>query len=230
MQGWARKEHSPNALCRAKAHLDIAVRPDGMQWSVVNDEEGFGTLVSQLQELGPALVVLEATGGLELAVTAALAAAELPVVVVNPRQVREFARATGRLAKTDRLDAQVIAHFGEAIKPMLRPLPDPETQALAEQLTRRRQVVAMLTAEKNRLHTARPPVRQEISKHIAWLQKSLLFGHRPSTQWREQDNLLQSVPGVGPVVSLTHPYRWQISLVGVAPLTETAEPSVATAP
>ena len=219
----------------AKAHLDIAVRPDGMQWSVVNDEEGFGTLVSQLQELGPALVVLEATGGLELAVTAALAAAELPVVVVNPRQVREFARATGRLAKTDRLDAQVIAHFGEAIKPMLRPLPDPETQALAEQLTRRRQVVAMLTAEKNRLHTARPPVRQEISKHIAWLQKSLKkvdtdLGDalRHSPLWREQDNLLQSVPGVGPVVSLTLLAelpelgtldRWQIaSLVGVAPL------------
>ena len=219
----------------AKAHLDIAVRPDDKEWSVTNDEEGIGTLVSQLQELGPARVVLEATGGLELAVTGALAAAELPVVVVNPRQVREFARATGRLAKTDRLDAQMIAHFGEAIKPTLRPLPDAETQALAEQLTRRRQVVAMPTAEKNRLHTARPPVRQEISKHIAWLQKSLEkvdtdLGDalRHSPLWREQDNLLQSVPGVGPVVSLTLLAelpelgtldRWQIaSLVGVAPL------------
>ena len=133
----------------AKAHLDIAVRPDDKQWSVANDEEGIGTLVSQLEELGPAMVVLEATGGLELAVTAALAAADLPVVVVNPRQVRDFARATGRLAKTDRLDAQVLARFGEAVKPTPRPLSDAETKALAAQLGRRRQVVAMLTAERN---------------------------------------------------------------------------------
>ena len=118
----------------AKEHLDIAVRPDDKQWSVTNDDEGIGTLVSGLEELGPALVVLEATGGLELAVTAALAAAELPVVVVNPRQVRDFARATGRLAKTDRLDAQVLARFGEAVKPTPRPLPDAETKALAAQL------------------------------------------------------------------------------------------------
>jgi len=168
-------------------------------------------------------------------VTAAMAAAELPVVVVNPRQVRDFARATGRLAKTDRLDAQVIARFGEAVKPTLRPLPDAETQALEAQVARRRQVVAMLTAEKNRLHVARPPVRQEILRHISWLQKSLkrqdtdlgdAIRHRPL--WREQDQLLQSVPGVGPVVSLTllaelpelgTLHRRQISsLVGVAPL------------
>ena len=219
----------------AKAHLDVAVRPDDKQWRVVNDEEGIGTLVSRLEELGPALIVLEATGGLELAVTAALAAAELPVVVVNPRQVRDFARAAGRLAKTDRLDAQMIAGFGEAIKPTLRSLPDAQTQALADQLARRRQVVAMLTAEKNRLHTARPPLRQEISRHISWLQKSLKrldtdLGDalRHSPLWRERDDLLQSVPGVGPVVSLTLLAelpelgtldRWQIaSLVGVAPL------------
>ena len=219
----------------AKERLDIAVRPDDKQWNVTNDEEGIGTLVSGLEELGPALVVLEATGGLEFAVTAALAAAELPVVVVNPRQVRDFARATGRLAKTDRLDAQVLARFGEAVKPTPRPLPDAETKALAAQLGRRRQVVAMLTAEKNRLHTARPPVRQEISRHISWLQKSLKrldsdLGDalRHSPLWREQDNLLQSVPGVGPVLSLTLLAelpelgtlgRRQIaSLVGVAPL------------
>lgn len=219
----------------AKERLDIAVRPDDKQWNVTNDEEGIGTLVSGLEELGPALVVLEATGGLEFAVTAALAAAELPVVVVNPRQVRDFARATGRLAKTDRLDAQVLARFGEAVKPTPRPLPDAETKALAAQLGRRRQVVAMLTAEKNRLHTARPPVRQEISSHISWLQKSLKrldsdLGDalRHSPLWREQDNLLQSVPGVGPVLSLTLlaelpelgtlDRRQIASLVGVAPL------------
>ena len=219
----------------AKAHLDVAVRPDDKQWRVVNDEEGIGTLVSRLEELGPALVVLEATGGLELAVTVALAAAELPVVVVNPRQVRDFARATGRLAKTDRLDAQVIARFGEAVKPTLRPLPNAETQALEAQVARRRQVVAMLTAEKNRLHAARPTVRQEILRHISWLQKSLkrldadlgeALHHSPL--WREQDNLLQSVPGVGPVLSLTLlaelpelgtlDRRQIASLVGVAPL------------
>lgn len=219
----------------AKAHLDIAVRPDDEQWSVTNDDEGIGVLVSRLEELGPAMVVLEATGGLELAVTAALAAAELPVVVVNPRQVRDFARATGRLAKTDRLDAQVIARFGEAVRPTLRSLPDAETQALAAQLARRRQVVAILTAEKNRLHTARPPVRQEISKHISWLQKSLKRldsdlsdALRQSPIWRERDDLLRSVPGVGPVVSLTLlaelpelgtlDRRQIASLVGVAPL------------
>ena len=181
------------------------------------------------------MVVLEATGGLELAVTAALAASELPVVVVNPRQVRDFARATGRLAKTDRLDAQVIAHFGEAVKPMLRSLPNAETQALEAQLARRRQVVAMLTAEKNRLHAARPSVRREILRHISWLQNSLKrldsdLGDalRNSPLWREQDNLLQSVPGVGPVLSLTLlaelpelgtlDRRQIASLVGVAPL------------
>ena len=140
----------------AKSRLDIALRPDDEQWSVPNEEEAIDTLVSRLKELEPALVVLEATGGLELAVTAALAACELPVVVVNPRQMRDFARSAGQLAKTDRLDAQVLAHFGEALQPTPRPLPDAQTQALAALLTRRRQVVAMITAEKNRLHAARP--------------------------------------------------------------------------
>ena len=219
----------------AKKHLDIAVQPDDKQWSVTNDEEGIGALVSGLSEIGPALIVLEATGGLELAVTAALAAAELPVVVINPRQVRDFARATGRLAKTDRLDAQVIARFGEAVKPTPRPLPDAETQALATRLARRRQVVEMLTAENNRLHAALPPLRKEISKHISWLEKSLKrldsdLGDalRQSPLWREQDDLLRSVPGVGPVLSLTLlaelpelgtlDRRQIASLVGVAPL------------
>lgn len=218
----------------AKGQLDIAAGPGEEQWSVANEEEGIGTLVSRLEALEPALVVLEATGGLELAVTAALAAAELPVVVVNPRQVRDFARATGQLAKTDRLDAQMLARFGEAVQPTPRPLPDAETQALAGLMARRRQVVAMLTAEKNRFHTARPPVRQEIRRHITWLEDSLAkldtdLGDtlRQSPLWRERDNLLRSVPGVGRVLSLTLlaelpelgtlDRRQIASLVGVAP-------------
>jgi transposase len=219
----------------AKDRLDIAVRPGEEEWSVDNREAGIGSLVSRLKSLKPALVVLEATGGLELSVTAALAAAELPAVVVNPRQVRDFARATGQLAKTDRLDAQMLARFGEAVKPTPRPLPDAEAQALTALLTRRRQVVEMMTAEKNRLHTARPSVHKEIRLHIVWLEKSLAkldsdLGDslRHSPLWRERDDLLRSVPGVGPVLSLTLlaelpelgalDRRQIASLVGVAPL------------
>lgn len=219
----------------AKERLDIAVRPGEEEWSVANDEEGIGALVSRLQEVGPSLVVLEATGGLEISLTAALASAELPVVVANPRQVRDFARATGQLAKTDRLDASIIARFGEAVKPSPRPLPDAQSQALAALLTRRRQVVGMITSEKNRLHTASRPVRRQIQRHIAWLEKSLTkldadLGDslRESPLWRESDNLLRSVPGVGHVLSVTLlaelpelgtlDRRQIASLVGVAPL------------
>ena len=242
MQGWARKEHSSLSsegryvgIDVAKDQLDIAVQPGEEYWSEANEEEGIGALVSRLQVLKAALVVLEATGGLEAPLTAALAAAELPVVVVNPRQVRDFARATGQLAKTDRLDARVLARFGEAVKPTPRPLADAEAQALTALLSRRRQVVAMLTAEKNRLHTALHPVRREIRQHIAWLERSLskldtdlTDTLRKSPLWRERDNLLRSVPGVGPVLSVTllaelpelgSLDRRQIaSLVGVAPL------------
>ena len=223
------------ALMWAKDRLDIAVQPSEEYWNEANEEEGISTLVSRLQSLKPALVVLEATGGLEASLTAALAAVELPVVVVNPRQVRDFARATGQLAKTDRLDARVLARFGEAVKPTPRPLANAEAQALAALLSRRRQVVAMITAEKNRLHTAPDTVRREIRQHIAWLERSLskldtdlTDTLRKSPLWRERDNLLRSVPGVGPVLSVTllaelpelgSLDRRQIaSLVGVAPL------------
>jgi transposase len=219
----------------SKERLDVAVLPSDQEWSIPNEERGINKLQRRLQTLKPALVVLEATGGLELAVTGALGAAQLPIAVVNPRQVRDFARATGQLAKTDRLDARVIARFGEAVKPSPRALPGPEAQALAAMLTRRRQVVAMITAEKNRLHSARPSVRKEISRHIDWLERSqakldsdLGDTLRDSPLWRERDNLLRSVPGVGPVLSLTLLVelpelgalnRRQIaSLVGVAPL------------
>ena len=134
----------------AKAKLDVAIRPEGDRCVVSNDDTGIATLVVQMQELNPAAVVLEASGGLELPLVGALAAASLPVVVVNPRQVRDFAKATGRLAKTDILDAAVLAHFAEAVRPPLRPLRDVETQELNSLVARRRQVMTMLVAERNR--------------------------------------------------------------------------------
>ncbi|MGB9301684.1 MAG: IS110 family transposase [Anaerolineae bacterium] len=219
----------------AKDWLDVAQRPGGEAWRVSSDETGIATLVKRLKGLGPALVLLEATGGLEIPAVAALAAAGLPAVVVNPRQVREFARATGRLAKTDAIDAQVLAQFGEAVQPEVRPLPDTATRELAGLVARRRQLIEMLTAEKNRLRVATRKVRHNIEAHIRWLERELLdldggLGEviRSSPVWREQDNLLRSVPGVGPVLSsvlladlpeLGKLSRKEIAaLVGVAPL------------
>lgn len=216
------------------AQFDIALRP-GQRFAVAHDEAGMGTVVEQLRALGPTLIVLEATGGLEVPLTSALAAAGLPVVVINPRHVRDFAKATGKLAKTDALDAQVLAQFAEVIRPAARPLPTAQTQALAALLARRRQVVEMLVAEKNRLGMAPPAIRKSLRAHIAWLQREL--GHtdtelaqmiRQSPVWRDKEDLLRSVPGVGPVLSttllanlpelgtLTH--KQIAALVGVAPL------------
>ena len=167
-------------------------------------------LVTQLKDLKPAGVITESTGGLELPLVAALAAASLPVAVVNPRQVRDFAKSTGQLAKTDRLDAHVLAHFGEAVRPAIRPLRDADTRALGAMLARRRQVSGILVAEKNRLGRATPEVRPRLEAHISWLQQELddldtdlrqRIQHSPA--WREKDDLLRSVPGVGPQVSLT---------------------------
>jgi transposase len=134
----------------SKAALDVAVRPTSQRWSVANNEKGIGRLVSRLQALSPALIAMEATGGLELPIVAALDAAGLPVVVVNPRQVRDFAKATGKLAKTDVLDAEVLALFAERVRPTPRPLPDAEAEALSALLARRRQLIAMLTGENGR--------------------------------------------------------------------------------
>jgi transposase len=218
----------------SKATLDVAVRPTEEQWQFPHTEEGIHALVTRLAGVHPCLVVLEATGGLEVTVVAALAAASLPVVVVNPRQVRDFAKATGKLAKTDRLDAQVLASFADGVRPTLRPLPDAQTQALEALLTRRRQVVGMLTAERNRLQAARPPVRQDIQDHTAWLEERLAkldYDLRntlhASPLWREKEDLLRGVPGVGPVLSLTLlaelpelgtlDRRQIAALVGVAP-------------
>lgn len=219
----------------AKESLDVAVRPTGQLWRADQDEAGIAGTVRRLRALNPALVVLEATGGCELAVAAALRVAGLAVAVVNPRQVRDFARATGKLAKTDRLDAQALALFAERIQPSPQPTPDPQREALDRLVTRRRQLMEMLTAEKNRLHRAQGPARQSIEDLIQWLKRAvgdidtqLQRALEESPQWRERRDLLQSVPGVGPVLTLTlqaelpelgNLDRKKIaSLVGVAPL------------
>ena len=219
----------------AKAQLDIAVRPTDDRWVVPNDGAGIRHLMFRLKALEPALVVLEATGGLELPLVASLAAEEAPVVVVNPRQVRDFAKATGKLAKTDALDAAVLAHFAEAVRPAVRPLRDAETQVLTSLTARRHQVMTMLLSEKNRLSAATTvAVRPRIEAHIAWLQrelddldKSLRETLRQSPVWREKDDLLRTVPGVGEQLSLTLlaylpelgtlDRRQLAALVGVAP-------------
>jgi transposase len=219
----------------SKQQLDVAVRPSGEQWTVPHDEGGIRDLVTRLQALAPTLIVLEATGGLEVALASALATAPLPVAVVNPRQVRDFARATGLLAKTDRLDAQCLAQFADAVRPTPRPLPDAQAQELSALLQRRRQLVEMHTAEKNRLSTAAPRIRPQIQRHLTWLHKQIgeCDGElrtliRSSPVWRETDHLLRSAPGVGPVLATTLVAalpelgtltRQQIAaLVGVAPL------------
>jgi transposase len=218
----------------SKAQLDIALRP-GEIYSLPNNEGGFAQVLAQLKAVSPTLVVLEATGGLEVPLTGALAAARLPVVVVNPRQVRDFAKATGQLAKTDAIDAQVLARFAEAIRPAPRPLPDEQTQALAALVTRRQQLIDMLIAEKNRLASARPSIRKNLRAHIAWLERAvqqadtdLAEAIRQSPLWREKDELLRSVPGIGPVLTTTLlanlpelgtlTQKQIAALVGVAPL------------
>lgn len=218
----------------SKATLDLAVRPTGERWQVPNDDPALPELVVRLRARAPTRLVLEATGGYEHAVVAALAAAGLPVVVANPRQVRDFGRATGLLAKTDRIDAALLALFAERVQPELRPLPAEAAQALDAFLTRRRQLVEMLIAERNRLSFAKRPIRRDIDQHIRWLQKRLKDVDRElaaaieaSPVWRATEDLLRTVPGIGPVVSRTllgelpelgQLNRKQIAaLVGVAP-------------
>jgi transposase len=219
----------------AKAQLDIAVRPSGRQWISAHDEAGISDLLSQLQALQPHLIVMEATGGREVPLAATLAAAGLPVAVVNPRQVRDFARAIGQLAKTDALDAAVLARFAEVVGPTPRPLPDAATQELAALLARRRQLVGMLTAERQRLDTALSAIARHLQRHITWLEAEVadlegLLRERvqASPVWREREDLLRSVPGVGPTTALTLladlPELGRLdrkaiaALVGVAPL------------
>jgi transposase len=228
----------------SKDRLDVAVRPSAEAFAVENDDAEIGRVVGRLRELGPVRVVVEATAGYQAPLVAALAAAGLAVVVVNPRQVREFGRATGRLAKTDAIDAALLAQFGEAIRPELRPLPDEQTQQLEAVVARRRQLLEMLTAERNRLGMTRAKrVRKSLEKHIDWLRKQVReLDHdldqaiRQSPLWREREDLLRTVPGVGKVLSRTLQAslpelgtlsgRQVAALVGVAPFNRDSGSSV----
>lgn len=223
----------------AKAALVVAEGAAGPVTSVSNDEGGIRHLVATLVGRSPELIVLEATGGYELSCTAALAAAGLPVVVVNPRQVRDFARSTGQLAKTDRIDATILALFGERVRPARREIPGPELQALEALVARRRQLLEMRTAEQNRLGQAvgrqHRAVKQSLKKHLRYLDRELAITEtdlsdriRQSPVWRDRDDLLQSVPGIGATVAHTllaelpelgRLNRREIAkLVGLAPL------------
>ena len=193
----------------SKDRLEVYVRPTGERLTVASDEAGITQLLGRLQVLQPSVIVLEATGGYEARVAAALAHAGLPVAVVNPRQVRDFARATGQLAKSDGLDAAVLAHFGEAVSPPVRPLPNAQAQALAELVTRRRQLVEMLTAELNRQQQARQRlVQTRLQRHVTWLRAAIAELEeditrliRSSPVWREKENVLTSAPGIGDVTA-----------------------------
>lgn len=219
----------------SKARLDVAVGARGEVWSEPNDARGIAALVKRMLQVGPARVVLEATGGLETAAVAELGAAGLPVVVVNPRQVRDFARASGQLAKRDTLDARALASFAERMRPELRALPTEQERELKALVARRHELVEMITAEHNRLGTAPKLLHKEINAHIRWLEGRLKERDRDldrmlrsSPLWREREDLLRAVPGVGPVLCATllanlpelgRLNRREIAkLVGVAPL------------
>lgn len=219
----------------SKAWLDIAIHESEVGWRAENNAEGIETLVERLKPMAPEIIVLEATGGFEILLVAHLQQAGLPVVVTNPRRVRAFASSTGRLAKTDKLDAKLLAHFAAAVRPPLRRLPSQEEELLTGLLPRRRQLVDMLTVEKNRLVTVRPALKGDIEEHLAWLQEKLSkldeeIGQfiQATPVWQAKDALLRSVPGVGRITSgtllamlpeLGSLNRQQIAaLVGVAPL------------
>jgi transposase len=194
----------------SKATLDVAVLPSSEELQVANDANGIEALVKKFRSEAVDLVVMEATGGYETALAAALVASGLRVAVVNPRQIRDFAKATGRLAKNDRIDAQVIAAFGQAIEPEIVRLPDEDAREFEALLVRRRQLVAMRVQEVNRLGLAQGAMRKNIKAHIEWLQKQIdrldvdiTAGLRSSPAWRAKDELLRSFKGVGPVTSST---------------------------
>ena len=219
----------------AQSWLDVAVHGIGQPWRVTADEQGIEGLIGTLREQRIHLVVLEATGGYEVPITAALSIGGIPVAVVNPRQVRDFARSLGKLAKTDRLDAQVLAHFGAATQPEPRPLPDAQAQELQALVARRRQVLQMHAAELQRRQRALPVVHQRIDRVLAVLEQELqdldtdLHDRlQQSPLWREQEDLLRGVPGVGPALTFsllaglpelgTLSSKQIAALVGVAPL------------
>lgn len=189
----------------SKAKLDVAILPSGEELGVSNDEGGCRVLAAKLKEVNPSRIVLEATGGHENVVAGILSAEGLPVVVVNARQIRDFAKATGKLAKTDRIDAKIIARFAEAIKPEPRPLKDDQAQALTAIITRRRQIVEMITAEKNRLAISHEKVKKDIRETIEWLQKrlkdidkDLSKNVEANSVWKDKIDILQTCKGIGP--------------------------------
>lgn len=219
----------------SKSHLDLCILPQKRRCRVRNDDAGFAQLVAWLGDPADTLVVLEATGGYQTPAVVALDTAGFEVVVANPRQVREHARSRGRLAKTDKLDAEAIADFAERNRPAVRPLPDEQTRLLQRLMARRRELTDMITAEENRLKQASDPVTEHIAEHLQWLKlarkkldNDLDNQIRDNDLWREKDQVLQAVPGIGNVTSRTLlsqlPELGQISnkqvaaLVGVAPL------------
>lgn len=231
----------PTPLCVgidvAKAKLDVALSPTEPIVTIDNTEAGLQPLLTRLHRLRPTRIVVEATGGYEQLVVRLLVEAGLPIIVVNPRQVRAFAKATGQLAKTDAIDAHLLALFAARVQPALRAQPDPGTMALAALLARRRQLVAMITDEKHRRHQASPPIRKTIQAHLTWLERQLATLDREFTTtirqspvWQAHTDLLQSVPGVGPVLSRTlladlpelgRLSRRQVAaLVGIAPFNQ----------
>jgi transposase len=195
----------------SKSTLDVSIEPIGQTLHVTYDGAGISQIVGCLKEAVPTLVVMEATGGLEIRIATELASKGLPVAVINPRQARDFAKATGRLAKTDQVDAQMLAAFAKAIRPQARPLKDEDTCALNDMVSRRRQLIDMRVQETLRLGTAASKALQKnLNKHITWLDKQIAeFDHdltkrlRDSDVWRTKDDLLRGIPGVGAVTTLT---------------------------
>ena len=219
----------------SKNNLDVADFFTQETWQAANNESGITDLIERLTPLNPTLIVLEATGGLEIPLASALVTSQLPVAVVNPRQVRDFAKATGKLAKTDAIDARVLAHFASAVRPEVRKVKDQDSLELSALVTRRRQLIEMLSKEKTRLSQAPKWIRKDIKDHIKSLKKRLAKIDRElsrtvknSSVWRENDQIIQSIPGAGPVLSVsllagvpelgTLNRRQIAALVGVAPL------------
>jgi transposase len=219
----------------SKDTLAVGVRPSSEVFEVSHDAKGIDEALARLSRISPALIVLEATGGLETQLAACLAAGGLPVAVVNPRQVRDYARATGQLAKTDRIDALVLADFAQAIRPQARPLKDEATRELDDLITRRRQLVGMRVQEQQRQPHASRVMQKDLKRHITWLDRrigqidaELTARLRSSAAWRVKDDLLRSIPGVGPVLCATLlakvpelgtlDHKALAKLIGVAPL------------
>ena len=194
----------------SKTELDVAIWNSTLYYQFSNDAKGINALINRIKRLSPTLIVLEASGGLEMAIVMAMVEKGLPAVIINPKRIRDFARSIGQLAKTDKIDAQVLAHFAKAVKPELRPLKTQEEAHLKALMTRRRQINVMITAEKNRFYTTHPELKQHVFEHIEWLKQELNVLDKAIREfidelpaWKEKEAILRSVPGVGPVTAAT---------------------------